>query len=282
MADARADFGGVEAGSDDVLHIVAALVDEVAMSTLRGGPAVGGGEMTSSGCMQMQMQGQERQRALRAMYNPDAEEFVPRGAVKRLNPEAQEFIPAALRSGAYVTGVNNGPTLNADAPEFFPAASRLTTLMIRNIPNALKKLHLVALLDEFCSRSPNINAAYDFLHLVMDIETNVNKSYAFVNFTSPEAAQAFRREFDGNYDWKACRSRGPRRPADYAPTVFSPPRNGCNSTMAWNIREDRNYAHSPAYSNTSFDEFILDVTADSFGHITPTDMNSILTYLTDQ
>ncbi|KAF2457178.1 RNA recognition motif 2, partial [Lineolata rhizophorae] len=53
-----------------------------------------------------------------------------------------------------------------------------TTLMIRNIPNAMTLMQLKALLDRI------IPGKYDFLYLRMDFRSRQNVGYAFINLQS--------------------------------------------------------------------------------------------------
>ncbi|KAK7373111.1 hypothetical protein VNO80_06508 [Phaseolus coccineus] len=86
--------------------------------------------------------------------------------------------------------------------------SSITTVMIRNVPNQFKFDDLLHILDEHCLRQnksvvdPEEWSKFDFVYLPMDwkhvIKSRMsNLGYAFVNFTSPEAAFRFYREFQG-------------------------------------------------------------------------------------
>mmetsp|Transcript_84370 Transcript_84370/g.149182 ORF Transcript_84370/g.149182 Transcript_84370/m.149182 type:complete len:366 (-) Transcript_84370:211-1308(-) len=65
------------------------------------------------------------------------------------------------------------------------------TVMLRNIPN---KYSQSALCDEI--NNQGYAGLYDFLYLPIDMETNANKGYAFINFVEPRAAWAFKCQFD--------------------------------------------------------------------------------------
>jgi len=82
-----------------------------------------------------------------------------------------------------------------------------TTLMLRNIPNKVQRKDLMNALDE------KFNGQYDFLYLPFDWKSDFasddgevlkkNKGFAFVNFTTPEAANRFRcPEQSGGFEGK--------------------------------------------------------------------------------
>lgn len=64
------------------------------------------------------------------------------------------------------------------------ATQRITTLMIRNVPNRYDRTMLMKELDQL-----GFTGSYDFLYLPVDNATNWNVGYAFVNFEEPEDAQ---------------------------------------------------------------------------------------------
>ncbi|XP_042482832.1 protein MEI2-like 6 [Macadamia integrifolia] len=131
------------------------------------------------------------------------------------------------------------------------------SVMIRHIPSKLSREMLIDLLDKHCIEenakiklgSSSSLSAYDFVYLPIDFRTGVNKGYAFVNFTSKEAADRFKTSFNG-HKWhlfaskKICniddariqgreglvalfqRSKFPCDTDKYLPVQFSPPRNG--------------------------------------------------------
>jgi len=61
---------------------------------------------------------------------------------------------------------------------------KVTTLMVRNIPNMYTRSMLIEELD-----SLGFEGDYDFIYLPIDKSTQWNVGYAFVNFTTPEAAK---------------------------------------------------------------------------------------------
>ncbi|KAF3435775.1 hypothetical protein FNV43_RR22867 [Rhamnella rubrinervis] len=84
----------------------------------------------------------------------------------------------------------------------------ITTVMIRNIPSKYTRQMLMNFLDQHCMMEngkvagqktdagdhqgrQNQLSAFDFLYLPMDFKSGMNKGYAFVNFTEPEAAWKF-------------------------------------------------------------------------------------------
>ncbi|CAK9135520.1 unnamed protein product [Ilex paraguariensis] len=133
-----------------------------------------------------------------------------------------------------------------------------TTVMIKNIPNQLRRNTLFKILDKYCQEH---KLEYDFVYLPFDFRNDNNLGYAFVNFTTTFAAKRIH-ELLHNYKWgpvetskggvyqskKICDIRWARiqgRDAlvrhfqnsnfvcdknEYLPVVLSPPRNGPNST----------------------------------------------------
>ncbi|KAG8058149.1 hypothetical protein GUJ93_ZPchr0002g25663 [Zizania palustris] len=142
-----------------------------------------------------------------------------------------------------------------------------TTVMVRNIPNKLTRLDMVRLLDDHCARANRRRlrgsealAEYDLVYVRMDFRMcnehrTSNKGYAFVNFTTAEAARELqlalhgcrwkRRAFDSGkvIDIRAARIQGKEALVrhfarttyfecgtdEYLPAVFSPPRDGSPS-----------------------------------------------------
>ncbi|KAL9296371.1 hypothetical protein ACSQ67_022267 [Phaseolus vulgaris] len=75
-----------------------------------------------------------------------------------------------------------------------------TTVMIRNIPSKYTRDMLVEFLDNHCMKvnlrdkergEESSSLAFDFVYLPIDFKTGMNKGYAFVNFTKPQAAWKF-------------------------------------------------------------------------------------------
>uniref|UniRef100_A0A8I6YHU9 RRM domain-containing protein n=1 Tax=Hordeum vulgare subsp. vulgare TaxID=112509 RepID=A0A8I6YHU9_HORVV len=129
--------------------------------------------------------------------------------------------------------------------------------MIRNIPNKLTRPSMMKLLDDHCARVNRrrgaVAAAYDFLYLPMDFSSRQrgsNKGYAFVNFTTADAARGLHYALHGR-SWNrslgsakiisiaAAYMQGRQRLVrhfsrstfachtdEYLPAFFSPPRDG--------------------------------------------------------
>uniref|UniRef100_A0A7N0VAB9 Mei2-like C-terminal RNA recognition motif domain-containing protein n=1 Tax=Kalanchoe fedtschenkoi TaxID=63787 RepID=A0A7N0VAB9_KALFE len=104
-------------------------------------------------------------------------------------------------------------------------STRRTTVMIRNIPSRYTREVMLSFLDWHCmevnqkqkSDGPQegveaggMLSAYDFFYMPMDFKTGLNKSYAFVNFTSPEAVWRFNTRCDGQ-KWELFRSNKTRQ-----------------------------------------------------------------------
>merc|ERR1711904_17302 len=71
-------------------------------------------------------------------------------------------------------------------------SNRSTTLMIKNIPNNMKRKDLIAEL-EACPWDTGFN----FVNLVFDPEKGTNAGYAFVNCNTPELADLMMKKLNG-------------------------------------------------------------------------------------
>ncbi|CAA6666921.1 unnamed protein product [Spirodela intermedia] len=91
-----------------------------------------------------------------------------------------------------------------------------TTVMIKNLPNKMRKEALLSLLDSHCQKENgkvvhhdavmNTRSQFDFFYLPMDFGTGSNLGYAFVNFTSAAGAWRFHRAFH-QMKWSIMGSR---------------------------------------------------------------------------
>ncbi|XP_042757802.1 protein terminal ear1 homolog [Lactuca sativa] len=94
--------------------------------------------------------------------------------------------------------------------EILPLDTETSSVMIKNIPNKYTRKLLIQTLDDHCKLvnqkinkdsidEKNSISAYDFLYLPIDFNNRVNAGFAFVNFTTPEAASRFRDTFHGKH-----------------------------------------------------------------------------------
>ncbi|KAL8467185.1 hypothetical protein ACS0TY_036050 [Phlomoides rotata] len=135
----------------------------------------------------------------------------------------------------------------------------MTTVMIKNLPNQLRRDFMLEFLDGYCKSH---SLEYDFFYLPMDFSKENNLGYAFVNLTSMEAAIKFRGLLQ-NYEWgtvttemgtylskKICEVKWATTQGkegqlqrfqnsifacdklEFLPVVFDPPRNGSNGDVA--------------------------------------------------
>ncbi|CAL5189312.1 unnamed protein product [Lathyrus oleraceus] len=149
--------------------------------------------------------------------------------VSNLNPNAQPFYPQHTSNSHYqqdnlVPKRTKKTSRRRGDVQQFPStideaeASRITTVMIRHIPNQLRFGDLLHVLDEHCYEinksvdDPADWSKFDFLYLPMDymkhaIERRMsNLGYAFVNFTKPSAAFKFYKQFQG-FEWSVTQNR---------------------------------------------------------------------------
>ncbi|KAL7086258.1 hypothetical protein ACP275_14G328400 [Erythranthe tilingii] len=141
--------------------------------------------------------------------------------------------------------------------EFSPCSA--TTVMIKNIPNQLRRDYMLEFIDLYCNQ---YSLEYDFLYLPMDFRKRDNLGYCFVNFTSAAAAEKFKQVIH-KYEWgtvqtgcglitsnKVCETTWARIQGkqsllrrfqaskfdcdklDYLPVVLDPPRNGLDPIRA--------------------------------------------------
>jgi hypothetical protein len=72
------------------------------------------------------------------------------------------------------------------------SGQKVTTVMLRNLPNRLKVNHVTEKLEEL-----GFANEYDYLYMPRDLQSRANKGYTFVNFTTSSAARAFVEQVDG-------------------------------------------------------------------------------------
>merc|ERR1712100_520562 len=80
----------------------------------------------------------------------------------------------------------------------------MTTIMMRNIPNSYCREQLLDLISK-----QGFATCYDLVYLPLDLKKRVGLGYAFINFTSHEQAERFRKRFSGfsiwpSYSKKVC------------------------------------------------------------------------------
>ncbi|TQD91318.1 hypothetical protein C1H46_023069 [Malus baccata] len=140
---------------------------------------------------------------------------------KKLDHGAK-WVPKKLDHGAkWVSSKNKGKMqLHEEEKKLvipFPscpdgqARSRITTVMVKNIPNQFKRTDFLNVLKTHCYqenqmrhiRDERNKSKFDFVYLPMDFKRKriSNLGYAFVNFTSPEGALRFYWEFH-NRPWR--------------------------------------------------------------------------------
>merc|ERR1712048_208713 len=73
---------------------------------------------------------------------------------------------------------------------------RRTTVMMRNIPGVYTRANLLELLDQ-----QGFRGSYDLLYLPVDIQTELNHGYAFINFKTTENVERFWAHFTGFSEW---------------------------------------------------------------------------------
>jgi len=120
-------------------------------------------------------------------------------------------------------------------PELADGKQR-TTVMLRNMPNNYSRSMLVELLN-----AEGFAGQYDFLYLPMDFQSRASLGYAFINFTSSDAAASFWQTFDGYSNW-AIPSR------KMSGVSWSGPHQGL-------VAHIERYRNSPVMSDSTPDEY---------------------------
>jgi len=117
---------------------------------------------------------------------------------------AEPFVPYTAAGAPTVednceslSALPGAPAGNCFPPTPTGEWSRITTVMLRNLPN---KYTQVMLLEELLQSG--FIGTFDFLYLPIDPETNANRGYAFINFTDPSFANMLRMAYEGR---KMCR-----------------------------------------------------------------------------
>jgi len=72
----------------------------------------------------------------------------------------------------------------------------LTTVMMRNMPNNMRRQMLLDLID-----SQGFKGSYDFVYLPVDFKSHRGLGYSFINFSNAETAERFKEHFSGFCDW---------------------------------------------------------------------------------
>jgi len=81
-------------------------------------------------------------------------------------------------------------------PQVMVQDGMLTSIMLRNIPNNLKRDALLELFD-----SLGFRGLYDFVYLPIDFSRNSNVGYAFINLVNATAASKFQATLHGFHGW---------------------------------------------------------------------------------
>lgn len=77
-----------------------------------------------------------------------------------------------------------------------PPALQLTTVMMRNLPDAYTRQMVLDLLV-----AAGYEGSFDLVYVPINFDSNLNLGCAFVNFVEPDAADTFRRQISGFSDW---------------------------------------------------------------------------------
>eukprot|EP00929_Paragymnodinium_shiwhaense_P001885 TRINITY_DN10208_c0_g1_i1.p1 TRINITY_DN10208_c0_g1~~TRINITY_DN10208_c0_g1_i1.p1 ORF type:complete len:603 (-),score=177.79 TRINITY_DN10208_c0_g1_i1:151-1959(-) len=93
-------------------------------------------------------------------------------------------------SGATFPATASGGTYGQAPPASAAEWGNVVTLMVRNLPNAYTQLQLF---DEI--NDCGFEGLFDFMYLLLDVNTGANKGYAFINFLEPEYALTFYKVF---------------------------------------------------------------------------------------
>ncbi|KAI3464459.1 hypothetical protein Pfo_021122 [Paulownia fortunei] len=197
----------------------------------------------------------------RRVFPPRLRRVVRCFSVENKPPPKQEWRPRKSAKPEYKFSGDGGashsppPILPLPPPSSCDDSSHPsnTTVMIKNIPNQLRRDFMLKFLDDYCKA---YSLEYDFLYLPMDFRKKNNLGYAFANFTTAGAAFKFKKILQ-NFKWEMVYTDG--RPItskkiceitwarvqgkealikkfehssftcdrlDFLPVVLDPPRNG--------------------------------------------------------
>lgn len=109
--------------------------------------------------------------------------------------------PLEKDAGLENEGGPTRPSPDAYAPTWvygqqWPFCAAPTTLVLSNLPSDLLQEDLIEILDK-----ENFNGFYDFVHLPMDDEGNLNSGYAIVNLTRHEYGLSLSALMHGRTSW---------------------------------------------------------------------------------
>lgn len=130
-------------------------------------------------------------------------------------------------------------TSSATEERGYPADVPLTTLMIRNLPEALTRERLLTLLD-----ARGLAGRYDFVYMPFDFDTNKNLKHAFINMCTLADVERVWKQFDG---------------CSLASTAGLPTQSVCS--VAWNDKVQglaallERYRNSPVMHSSIPDQF---------------------------
>eukprot|EP00347_Sterkiella_histriomuscorum_P009002 403342907 len=111
---------------------------------------------------------------------------------KSLKSETQEFKPSSsFASSTTEEKLNN----EVDIWRILNGEEQRTTIMVRNIPNKFKQMTLLEMINQ------RHQGKYDYFYLPMDLKTQCNVGYAFINFTHPIYILDFFLEFQ-SIEWQ--------------------------------------------------------------------------------
>merc|ERR1719230_564597 len=99
---------------------------------------------------------------------------------------------SSMRLAAALVAASGAPPIPAEW-------SKISTVMIRHLPNKVTQSQLLSDLND-----TGFLDSYDFVYLPIDPDTNANKGYAFINFHTAALAAKCKRQFDG---FKFCDTR---------------------------------------------------------------------------